>query len=788
MRTRVQRESSRSRLFRSAAWAVLASGTFAAAAHAQIAPAASSNEPATVETVVVTAQRRSENIQNVPVSVQALTSRDLQTSGVKITDDLGQITPNVTIVNPEGAGNQPLITIRGIGLNDFDTNNAGPNGVYVDDVYISAPSAQSFAVFDLNQVEVLKGPQGTLYGRNTSGGAIVFTSKRPTDEFTTDLHAEYGNYNTSQIAAAVGGPIVDHLDGRISLVYNHSDGYMHNLLNGEPASGANNGAARLQLLWKPTDQLKVYFESTVGYVYNQPIEYRHVGVYVPGTQSSASPVFCTPQQAFAGGCVDLFGYGTQPGYYDGEWNRTSKLRSVNLINQFRVDYSIGKITLTSITSTQYNDKREPEDSDAGPNSLLAVDYGVKSHAYTQEFRASYNSEHFNWVAGAYYLHENLYQDQPLYLFQTGDLFGGFGIPPGPGAFDGIAQRSYDFSAQVTNSEAIYGQGDYRLGNLTLTLGGRYTWEHKTFNYYGSTQFQAGGMGNYGPLQDIITDDESQSVSNFTYRAALTYHFTPRVLAYGSVATGFKSGDFNGSFLSNDPQQALLQLKPVLPEHVTAYEIGTKTSFFDQRMVFNAALFYNRYHDEQIFASVPQILDTAAGPIESVTQVLTNADKAHTEGVELQFTAVPFRGLTINLQPAWLNAVIDHAGLPLFAGVAPLDGKQLANAPHVTFTGTVDYRLPLSNGDTLAFRWNSNYRSHSWIDSTNDPYIQQPGYWLHNLNVAYESRQGWELGAFVRNITGTEYAVTSTDLSNPFGVLTPVIGPPRMYGVEVTYHY
>jgi len=180
----------------------------ATAARAQAGPAA-----AQIQEVVVTAQRRSQNLQDVPVSVQALSGGDLQAAGIKSTQDLGQVTPNVTIVSPIGQGNQPLITIRGIGLNDFDTNNAGPNGVYVDDVYISAPSAQSFALFDLSQVQVLKGPQGTLYGRNTSGGAIVFTSNRPTDHLTGDLPAteraavvlRYGyDLDYSDIATALG--------------------------------------------------------------------------------------------------------------------------------------------------------------------------------------------------------------------------------------------------------------------------------------------------------------------------------------------------------------------------------------------------------------------------------------------------------------------------------------------------------------------------------------------------------------------------------------------------------
>ena len=779
------RESLRGWLRAGAAGAALAAGGLGAAQAQTAAPPPSGTQ---VEEITVTAERRTENIQNVPVSVQAISSHELQALGIKQTEDIGQITPNVTIANPEGSGNQPLITIRGIGLNDFDSNNAGPNGIYIDDVYISAPSAQAFSIFDLSQVQVLKGPQGTLYGRNTSGGALVFTSNKPTDQFTSDFHLEYGNYNTIYLVGAVGGPITSNLDGRIAVVYNHSDGYMWNELNNTPASGTNNEAIRLSLLYKPTDNLRVSFISTTGYERNLPTEYGHIGTFVPGTQNTPSPTVCSVAQAFAGDCVDLYGYGTPKSFWSGEWSRTEDLQVLNEIDMLRADYTIGHITLTSISSYQYNWKFFPENSDGSPNQVLAVDYGVRSTTWTQEFRAAQNEKNYNWVLGAYYLHEHLRQNQPLYLFYYGDNFGGFGIPAGPGAFDGIAQRSFDNSRQVTDSAAVYGQGDYNFHRLTLTVGGRFTYERKTFDYDGSTQFQDAGIGNYGPLQDIILANEAQSAANFTWRAALAYHFTDDVMGYASAATGFKSGDFNGSFLSNIEQQALLQLQPVKPEYVTSYEIGAKTAFFDHRLVFDAALFYNDYRDEQIFASVPQLINSAVGPIEETTQILANAHKAHTEGLEIDATARPFRGLTIELQPAWLQAKIDHAGLPEFTGSTPLDGKQLANAPHFTFVATAEYHAPLPNGDNISFRWNSDYRSHEFFDSTNDPYIQQNAYWQHNLNIDYQSHKGWSAGVYIRNLTNTEYALTSTDLTSPFGLLTPVLGKPRTFGMELNYHY
>jgi iron complex outermembrane recepter protein len=781
----VTRSAARSVLLATAGAAALLAAGGAAHADTAAAEATAANSTTSVGEVVVTAQRRSQNIQEVPESVQAISSKQLLAAGIKSTQDLGQITPNVTIISPIGAGNQPLITIRGIGLNDFDTNNAGPNGVYVDDVYLSAPGVQNFSMFDISQAQVLKGPQGTLYGRNTSGGALLFTSNRPTDDFTYDGHIEYGDYNTLQLEGAVGGQIAPGLDARIAAVMNHSDGYTHNFLTGQPYDNVQNEAVRLQLQYEPNDRLKLYLNSTVGYLDNHPEPYGHIGVFEPGTQNTPNPVLCSPAKAFAGGCVDLFGYGTPP-QWQGAWAEQQNLTNLAAITQFRADYRLGPITLTSITSWQHDNKFHPEDTDGDPLNLIRATYGVKSDTETQEFRAAQSEANFNWVAGFYYLHENLKQDQPLSLFYDGDLGGGFGIPPGPGAFDNIAQIIQDNSSQTTDSAAVFAQGDYTYHRLTLTLGGRYTSERKSFAYAQSTQFQEGGLGNYGAPTDIITPpEEHASASNFTYRAALSYHFTNQVQAYGSVATGFKSGGFNGSFLSADPQQVLVQLQPIKPEEVTAYEIGEKATLFDDRLVLDAAAFYNAYRNEQVFASVLSSI-TINGQVEPISaQILGNAPASHTEGAEFQITAVPFEGLTVDLEPALLRTRMDNGEFP---GGSNFTGKELSNAPKFTFTAIVDYRWVLGNGDDVNFRWNSNYRSHYWFDATNDPYIQQNGYWLHNLNIDYESSQHWVAGVFVRNVANEKYDLTSSDISSPFGFLEPVEGPPRTFGVELTYHY
>jgi iron complex outermembrane receptor protein len=769
-------------------WLLAGVGAGLMAGMAGLAQAAStdattaSGQSTDVEAVVVTAQKRSENIQQVPISIQAFSGKQLQSLGIKSSVDLGAVTPNVDIALVAGPGNQPIITIRGIGLNDYDTNNAGPNGVYVDEVYLSSPAEQSFATFDLDRVEVLKGPQGTLYGRNTSGGAIDFVTRKPTDYYTGDFHFEYSNYETFNVEGGVGGPLAPNLDGRVSFVYNYSSGYVHNDYDDSPANGMNNYAARIQLLYKPNENLKVLFNIHGGQVDNLPTEYRHIGDFVPGTQLNANPTQCTVAQTYAGGCVDLFGYGTPKNFDEGSYNRMQHLRINSLGSSLRADYSLDTVTLTSLSAFEHNDKLHPEDSDASPNRLLEIDFGVRSNNFTEELRASQNTSKYNWVAGLYFLTEKLEQNQPLFVLLDADNFFG-----GPGSADGVAFQAFDRSDQVTNAYAAFAQGDYAITDkLKLTLGGRYTQEQKGFDYTSSVQYQSGGENNFGPIIPLETNyHEGLRSSAFNWRVALDYHLTQDILAYGSIATGFKSGDFNGSFLSLIPVEIALQLQPVKPEHVTAYEIGAKTSFFDNRLVFDAAAFYNQYDDLQVFVLVnPPAGDTSSLPVN----VLDNAQSAHTEGVEAQMIARPTPRLTLSTQIGLLTTRLDTFVADRAPGTPDYSGNQLPNSPRFSLSGLIDYKLPIPSGN-VDWQFSASYKSHQYFDTTNDPYITQDGYWIENIRVAYTPTAAkWEVAAFVRNLSDKEYYLDKFDLTSPFGFIQGIIGTPRTYGLEANYKF
>ncbi len=735
-----------------------------------------------IETVVVTAQKRTEDIQTIPLTVQAFTAKAIQDLGIKASTDLSQFSPNVDIALPAGAGNQPIISIRGVGLNDYDTNNAGPNGVYMDEVYLSSPASQTFQAFDLERIEVLKGPQGTLYGRNTSGGAINFISAKPTDYYTADLHAEYGSFNTYQLEGGIGGPIADGLNARVAIVKNGSGGYTYNALTGGRENGANNIAGRALLQWKPTDDLTFLLNVHGGSVANRPAEYRHLGALDPNT---FEPCSVSDVQNGTGGCVDIFGYGTPSKFYAGAYNRREHLKVHSFGGSLRGDYNIGDITVTSISAFEHNDKIHPEDTDASPNRLLEIDFGVRSATFTQELRATQTTDKYNWVFGLYYLDENLHQNQPLYILLDADNFFG-----GPGTGDGIAEIAYDNSQQVTDSYAAFGQGTYNItDDLKLTLGGRITGESKSFRYSAATQFQSGGMDNFGPIVPIDPppgDSFTRTLHNtsFNWRAAVDYNVTEDVMGYVSVATGFKSGGFNGSFLSSDPVQISAQLAPIKPERVTAYEVGAKSTWFDNHLLFNASLFYNDYSNLQIFVLAPIAGTTLA------TNILANARNAHMMGADLQVEAKPIENLSLSAQLGLLQAKVDSSeqiNVDQFGNPVTVHGHQLPLAPHVTLSTLASYRVPFQDGN-LELQFSANYKSHQFFDIANSPYLTEDGYWLENARIGYSfDNDKWEVAGFIRNLSGQHYFLDIFDLSF-VGFYQGIMGQPRTIGAEVNYRF
>jgi iron complex outermembrane receptor protein len=592
-------------------------------------------------------------------------------------------------------------------------------------------------------------------------------------------------------------------------VKNNSGGYTRNALNGQRDNGANNVAGRAQLQWKPTENLTILANVHGGSVANRPAEYRHLGDLDPATVIAPAGVVpfggvqCSVAQTDAGQCVDMFGYGTPKNFYGGAFNRTQHLQVHNWGGSLRADWIVNDllpqpIIFTSLSAFEHNDKLHPEDSDASPNRLLEINFGVRSETFTQEFRATQTGDTYNWVFGLYYLGENLHQNQPLFLFQDADIF--FDPFTGvPGSGDGIAEIANDHSRQITNSYAAFGQGSWEFApKFKLTFGARFTGESKSFQYAQDVQVQSGGINNYTPpIPTVPPPGESfnKKLSNdaFNWRGALDYQATDAIMAYASIATGFKSGGFNGSFLGNlpfpDPNQVNAQLQPIAPEKVRTYEVGVKSSFFDDHLQVDAAAFYNDYRNLQIFILSPI---PAPPPINFIlVNILSNAKKAHMEGLDLSVIGKPMDNLTLSAQLGLLQSKIDsneQIGVDALGNPTFDHGKQTPISPHVTLSTLADYRVPLEEG-ALDFQLSANYKSFQFFDLSNDPYTTQRPYWIENARIGYSfDDDQWEVAAFIRNLSGQHYLVDAFDLTAPFGLIQGIMGAPRTYGAELNFNF
>ncbi len=751
---------------------LLAAGAASAQDAATLATPSTEAQGPRIEEIIVTAQKRAQNIQDIPIAVSALDAQALKELGIKSSDEISEFMSNLQIALPAGKGNQPIIAIRGVGLNDTNTNNAGPNGVYIDEIYMSAPASQTFQTFDLDRVEVLKGPQGTLYGRNTTGGAINYISAKPTDETQATAHASYGSFNTYQIDGMVSGQVTDDVDGRLAFVHNGSDGYMENLRNGKTANGANDYAYRGLLQAKPNDDLTLLINLHGGRVDTRSTEYRQVGTLNAGLSQ------CTNAQIAAGGCTDLYGYKAPRGFYKGNYNRDQNLKINSYGASVRADYVLASVTLTSLSAFESSNKFHPEDTDAEPNRLLQVDFGVRSRTYSQEFRAAGSGETYHWLGGLYYLKENLAQDQKASALLDLDTV------YFPGIGNGNALIGSGRSTQATDAYAGYGQAEYEVLERTrLTLGGRYTYERKTFNTFALLSTETNGA--FPAPSPLYHAQENLSNGAASWRAALDYRLTAQVLTYASVSTGFKSGGFNGGILSTDPADALRQLQPIKPERVTAYETGFKSDLFGKRLRLNGAAFYYDYTDMQVYNLIPA---AAVGGLP--VAVLDNAPTATIEGVELEADAQPFRDLTARLNVGVLDTRMGHfisgAGT---SQVSDFTGHRLPLAPKFSAEAIIEYAVAMPNDDQVKAQTSLSYRSRQFFDVRNDPLLVQTSYWLLNARVAYQTRDGrWEFAGFGKNLTATQYLNYAINLSSPFGLLEEVVGAPRSGGVEVTYRY
>lgn len=719
------------------------------------------------EEIVVTAQKREENLQDVPVSVTAFSGEAVRELGFENSTDIVAHIANLSFGVPVGEGNTPVFAMRGVGLNDFGDANEGPVAMYIDGVYMGTQVGQTLQLFDLERVEALRGPQGTLYGRNTTGGLLHFISKKPTEEFEAYGEVTYGSHDTINFEGALSGPLAsDKLLGRVSFRTNNADGYMDNRL-GADGNDRENISVRGQLHFLPADNLDVLLNVHAGDVDQNAAQYAHLGTL---SADAAGALPCSTEQAWAGGCFDAQGYrDTDDDLYETDQNFVGPLAMETFGVNGTINFNLGNgVEFVSITGYEEVKRHYTEDSDASPSPAagpthqnVIATFVVDAEQFSQEVRLSGEHRRLLWQLGAYYF------DDTKKSFDGDDvqvLINGFsGITVGPNRWE-----------QDTSSWAVFGQLDYRLTErLTAVAGVRYTEEDKDFlinaeetiyDFLGTLIFGSPDPVNFPTFVDTRRSIKEDNVSG---KAGLDFRLNDNVLLYAGFSAGFKSGGFNGSYIDTPGQE-----EPFDKEILYAYEAGIKGDFMNSRLRANASVFYYDYQDMQ-YQFFP-FLGTA---------FFGNGD-AEVYGAELELMLTPVENFEAILGLGLLDTKADE-GFDTGLEGQDFTGNELVLSPDVTLNGIFRYFHALGDTGNVSLQVDFNYMSDHYFSIDNSPFHFHDDYSVWNGRIGYKSAsERYSISFAVENIFDKEYLNYSVDFTPLLGMAQLMPGRPRWYSVTL----
>ncbi|MBI1199271.1 MAG: TonB-dependent receptor [Phenylobacterium sp.] len=730
----------------------MAGGALAAmlAAAPALAQTAAGADDTTVETVVVTAQKRVEENLKVPVAVTAVGAAEIQNISGSFMTDIAVKAPNVSMTP---GTNSPAISIRGV--SSQSNINAGfppAVGVYVDEVYQGRDPTFNTILNDVVRVEVLRGPQGTLYGKNTIGGAINIVTTEPSNTFTAFGDATYGNYDFLQGRATVGGAIVpDLLMARLSVVHRERGGYLKNTFTGKTLNDINSDGARLVLASKVSDSLRLRFgadyftESGTSAIETGPV------IFPPPVPAALAAI---PPQDPGDNVVQL---NSPEGAHRELWGYMGRL-----------DYSFPGADFTSITAWRGYVSKFTDDSDGLPIDAFDVGRDEKGDNFSQEFRlASTGDGPFSWLVGAYYYDENTKNIRHIHLGAQVPLLLVGGLIPG---FNG--ERAETYSTIDAKSYAAFASGTWQIADkVRLAAGLRWTHEKKDF-FYSQLYTQTFANLPSGVLVSnfavkIPAVRETYKDSRWTGDISLSYDFTDEQTAYVKYSRGFKAGGFQTDVISPpfNPTDPL----GFAPETVNNYEAGYKSYFFDRRLSLNVAAFYLKWNDkqEQIFTGL--------------SFLIRNAATASSRGLEVELTARPMPGLLIDANGAYLKAKYDS-----FPTNPSLAGEDFQYTPNYTGSLGAQYTAPIGGGMEFYIRGDLNHRSSSYFLPSAGTRLTIEAVTTLNGRLGVQSKEGgWGAYLWGKNLNNDKVLGAGSSFPFPKAVITTrVAGFGRTYGIEL----
>lgn len=718
-----------------------------------------------IEVVYSTARKRVEPLQDTPVASTVLSGQALE---LRFFNDLKTMefpAPNVNIARVSGFSNAVSLSIRGISNADIDSSIDPPVAIFVDGVYLARPVASSLDLFDVEAIEILRGPQGTLFGRNTTAGAIQVRTQRPTDEFGIKGRVTVGKFGRLDIRAAVNVPVVeDKFAARLAFQSQNMDGYYTSAITGGDLGGENIIAVRPTFQFTPSDS----FDLTI-------IGEYHSNKSEMTPQSNAS-------QSFQFLCL-LFGECGTPFKSGDEY-------LVRLSPQHKIDaeiwgvtveanWDVGPGTITSVSNYRETDEFIPTEVDSTDANMFFTTRDTPHKQYSSELRfASTEWDKINVVTGIYYFHQEYELTRNTWVFSD----------------PAVGTPLVSITGQDHDSFSVFAEGDYDVTEkLTIIVGGRWSWERKDF-------FQQPFFpGTAGTLVDV----DPVSWNNFGPKAGLEYHWNDDLMSYFTWSRGFKSGGFNGRC-----GQAITCNRNYDPETVDGFEVGVKGDFLDNRLRVNLAMFWNSYTDLQRTVIVP--LPGAANPQETVTD---NAATADIRGIELELTAVPLDGLQIDVGLGILDAEYgsfcadlngaansptvptSECGAVVVAGDNDGDGileylvdedlsaDSLSRAPKFNISIGLNYEFDVGNSGSVIVNGRWSHTSKQFLNTGNRSLRTATD--LVDASIGFVDIDGrYRVTLFGRNLTKALYLNHETLVAALLD--TRGVNAPRRWGVEIAF--
>lgn len=726
---------------------------------------------AELEEIIVTSQRRAENLQDVGIAVTTLSGDDLAELGFDEPRDLMMQTPGLMVSSSVG-GTMQNFSLRGVGLNEFAPNNSSPVAVHVDDVYMSYSAFLNFGLFDLERVEVLKGPQGTLFGRNTTGGAVNFYSRKPTDTFEAAVTAEFGNYESSRLEGFVSGPIAANLSGRIAgFAKVQGDGpwfsrYLHQSIGKvDPWWGV-----RGQLSYEPSSVLSIDLNLHGGREVSEGPQY----TIVPVMSASAPGTLC--QAAIDGtvqggepDCVDRLGFGepdSDPFTSSAGFRNRQEIEGVGA--NLSVTWDMGFADLVSVTGYEQVDRYSAEDADGTPKVRSDDVFINDMSQISEELRLlSPTDSDFSWITGLYFSADTL--DTPTHQIS-------FTAHP---TLPIATNTSY---TQEAEAYAAYAHATWRLRNAWELLAGvRYTDERRSYRG-GSTEIipptELGGLGSpYDPERRFTYLSDEVAFTDWSWKVGANYRPSDDILAYASISKGFKSGGFNGNLAFNPAV-----LEPFDEETLISYEVGIKADLLDNTLRWNSAIFYYDYTDIILTGA-----DVTVGPGGAEVTIFrsSNLSDAVVRGIESDIWWTAFDGLDLKVGLSYIDSELTNPK----PGNEALEGDRLTYTPEWQGNWMVRYTRPLGQRSLVAaVQVDGTYKGDFFAEVPNTVLSSVDGYALVNARASMGSEDGkWELALWGQNLTDEAYVQYLNELPT-IGVVLESVGYPRTYGVEISYKW